>query len=690
MKEFLKSMTILLLISIPITLFAATISISVQLYNPDSDGDGIPDYIEIATETDPYDDDTDDDGLTDGTEDMNINGVVDWGETNPRNSDTDGDGILDGTERGLTAPEGNDTNMNIFVADADPTTTTDSLNIDTDGDCLSDGVEDANGNGQVDTGETDPNNPDTDGDDLLDGVEDANGNGQVDTGETNPLIADTDNDGYNDGEETDAGADPTDDNSQPTSGAIHIVSTPTNAKVYLNGNYGYLGKYQGTTTLTISSLLTGKYVIRVTKPGYEVFYQLVEVTSNTTTEIIATLTASVDFEYATATKIQVSNQDLDVGNYSTPFVIDWNNDGKKDLIIGNGNGHISYFENNRTDGIPTFTTSSSVLYQSSFLAPFVVNWNSGNRKDIIIGDNLGKVKFYQNTGSDTAPCFVVASAQKIVEVSDSAVPFVVDWNNDTKKDLVVGDGDGKIRLFINTGTDNSPSFGTGTLIKANGLPIDVGDNAAPFVVTDFNNDGKKDLLIGERYGKITCYLNQGEDGSPTFTTDFFLQANGSDINVGDYATPFVVDWNNDGLKDLIVGNFDGELILYLAKKTVVNTPGRAIGGGLFLQQNSYRASFQIDVNFSQGNSSPGGFVKYLDHKDRKKLESDSISSFVIENGNEATIKGIGHFVGIAGAVNFEVKVIDTTPEYFSIETTGAVNHSASGNLFSGSLLIETQ
>ena len=106
----------------------------------------------------PPDDDSDDDGILDGNEDLNKNGV--WeeaeGETNFCAADTDGDLILDGTEIGLTAPQGSDTDLGVFVADADGGTTTNPLNPDTDGDGVDDGVEDANQNGRVDAGETDP------------------------------------------------------------------------------------------------------------------------------------------------------------------------------------------------------------------------------------------------------------------------------------------------------------------------------------------------------------------------------------------------------------------------------------------------------------------------------------------------------------------------------------------------------
>jgi len=129
----------------------------------DSDGDGLPDSLEVATGTDPYDADTDDDGIEDGVEDVNMDGAVGAGETNPRNLDTDGDGVQDGTELGYTlASIGPDTNTLIFKPDLDPASFTNPLSHDTDADGLFDGEEDANLNGRVDTGEQNPNFADCD------------------------------------------------------------------------------------------------------------------------------------------------------------------------------------------------------------------------------------------------------------------------------------------------------------------------------------------------------------------------------------------------------------------------------------------------------------------------------------------------------------------------------------------------
>jgi hypothetical protein len=131
----------------------------------DSDGDGLIDRLEWSGCTSRFDADSDDDGLSDGDEDMNQNGSIDAGETDPCNIDTDGDGVQDGTEYGITTgvadPDGSGsllgTDTGLFIPDANPETTTDLTDVDSDGDGYSDGEEDLNFNGSVDSGETDPN-----------------------------------------------------------------------------------------------------------------------------------------------------------------------------------------------------------------------------------------------------------------------------------------------------------------------------------------------------------------------------------------------------------------------------------------------------------------------------------------------------------------------------------------------------
>lgn len=145
----------------------------------DSDYDGLFDLLEFNIETNPLDVDTDDDGITEALEDINLNGLVDENETSPKKFDSDDDNLSDGLEKGLTIgvedPDGagplKGTNLDIFIADSDTLVNSNPLLFDTDEDGLSDGEEDKNKNGAVDTDETNFLIIDTDGDGYSDGDE---------------------------------------------------------------------------------------------------------------------------------------------------------------------------------------------------------------------------------------------------------------------------------------------------------------------------------------------------------------------------------------------------------------------------------------------------------------------------------------------------------------------------------------
>lgn len=145
----------------------------------DCDQDGLSSIVEVVIGTNPDDADSDDDGLIDGAE---VPAGLD-----PLNPDSDGDGIQDGTETGIVEV-GSDTDLAIFVPDADPSSLTIPVDADSDNDGIADGIEDKNRNGKFDQvapaggifqGETDPSDPDTDRGGVADGVEIQQG--------TNPL-----------------------------------------------------------------------------------------------------------------------------------------------------------------------------------------------------------------------------------------------------------------------------------------------------------------------------------------------------------------------------------------------------------------------------------------------------------------------------------------------------------------------
>ena len=176
----------------------ATVTVGI---GEDSDGDHLPDDYELEVGTDPDDADSDDDGVIDGSEPRHADDTDGDGLIDALDPDADNDGLSDGTELGVvTAGPDTDVSTLHFIADADPSTTTDPNVADTDGGGVIDGSEDANRDGKVDDGETDPNDPtdddevvDTDGDGLSDLLEASLG--------LRPNDADTDDDGVRDGDE---------------------------------------------------------------------------------------------------------------------------------------------------------------------------------------------------------------------------------------------------------------------------------------------------------------------------------------------------------------------------------------------------------------------------------------------------------------------------------------------------------
>jgi len=78
---------------------------------------------------------------------------------------------------------------------------------------------------------------------------------------------------------------------------------------------------------------------------------------------------------------------------------------------------------------------------------------------------------------------------------------------------------------------SAPVFQNGAFVQAGGVNIDVGYYGSP-AVYDWNSDGLKDLIVGVfDLGKIRLYLNSGTNQAPVFTTFTNLQADGVDISL---------------------------------------------------------------------------------------------------------------------------------------------------------------
>lgn len=202
----------------------------------------------------------------------------------------------------------------------------------------------------------------------------------------------------------------------------------------------------------------------------------------------------------------------------------------------------------------------------------MVYWDADDRKDLLAGIADGTLKIYLNIGTDDAPHFdggtflqVGAPGSKTdIDVGSRATPTAVDWNNDGRKDLVVGGLDGKIRIFVNEGTDTGPDFLTEEFAPENGVDLVVPSARSSPHVLDLDDDGKKDLLVGNTEGQLLFYSNAATDNAPSFSGYVLVGADGVPIDLPGTprSRPFVCDWTGDGFLDVLVGAGDGLVRLY--------------------------------------------------------------------------------------------------------------------------------
>jgi len=70
------------------------------------------------------------------------------------------------------------------------------------------------------------------------------------------------------------------------------------------------------------------------------------------------------------------------------------------------------------------------------------------------------------------PGVYLTNGSSRLSVAYTPAPTVLDWNNDGKKDLLVGQfTEGNVWLFLNQGTDQQPVFNGGVLLQDGPAPI---------------------------------------------------------------------------------------------------------------------------------------------------------------------------------------------------------------------------
>ena len=255
-----------------------------------------------------------------------------------------------------------------------------------------------------------------------------------------------------------------------------------------------------------------------------------------------------------------------------PAFADIDNDGDYDAFIGNTGGGITYFENTGTSSNPAFGTAQSnpfglVPVFADDAKPALVDIDNDGDLDLFIGRNSSPVDFYENTGTNTSPAFGArqSNAFNLGPISYDAAPCFVDIDNDNDLDAFVGQDNGAIIYFENTGSISAPAYAAG-LTNQFGL-ASVSTNATT-ATADLDGDGDFDFFTGEALTIINYYENTGSNVSPAFATKQVnpFGLSGYDINTA----PAFVDIDGDGDLDLFVGDDHGN-IYYFENTTLVSS-----------------------------------------------------------------------------------------------------------------------
>ena len=164
------------------------------------------------------------------------------------------------------------------------------------------------------------------------------------------------------------------------------------------------------------------------------------------------------------------------GNLFAPCVVDWNKDGKPDLLIGEGSysaNAVFVLLNQSSASSPKFTDEHRhyLCYGDGReqLVPTVADINGDGEPDVLVGDRLGTVGIYANPGKwkpDTElPLVEMITFGTAKNVGTGVAPHACDYNGDGLTDLLLGKANGHIAVSLNIGTKTEPKFGPATDIK---------------------------------------------------------------------------------------------------------------------------------------------------------------------------------------------------------------------------------
>ncbi|GEM_PF-449883 len=275
-------------------------------------------------------------------------------------------------------------------------------------------------------------------------------------------------------------------------------------------------------------------------------------------------------------------------------------------------GKVSLYLNSGVPGAPLFTGFSYLQADgidiqlptddcpvSGATSPRMVDWNGDGREDIIVGDALGYINlFLRLSDGSLADMPHIEAGGVVIQVDQVSSPFITDWNEDGLFDLLIGSslqgtGEGTMVVYINVGSPGFPEFDKMTYVVSGPYPFN--ESLVKPVMADLTGDSLPEVVYANGYAEFLYLHNTGDPGWPQFPYCDTLTSEGEPINLSYYGSVCVLDWNIDGTPDLLIGDFTGQLWICLGDPTGIGPWSSDPCAGMLLEPVTNPATGSLEL-----------------------------------------------------------------------------------------------